>query len=50
MADSRSATDEQQAAGEGSVDGQALDEVVRFTSDLIRIDTTNRGGGDCQER
>ncbi|MPY57326.1 M20/M25/M40 family metallo-hydrolase [Streptomyces spongiae] len=32
------------------VDEQALDEVVRFTSDLIRIDTTNRGGGDCQER
>ena len=30
-------------------DQQALDEVVRFTSDLIRIDTTNRGGGDCQE-
>ncbi|MEU6171467.1 M20/M25/M40 family metallo-hydrolase [Streptantibioticus parmotrematis] len=29
---------------------QALDEVVRFTSDLIRIDTTNRGGGDCVER
>lgn len=32
------------------LDEQALDEVVRFTSDLIRIDTTNRGGGDCQER
>lgn len=32
------------------VDEQALDEVVRFTSDLIRIDTTNRGGGDCRER
>ena len=31
-------------------DQQALDEVVRFTSDLIRIDTTNHGGGDCQER
>ncbi|MFE4533561.1 M20/M25/M40 family metallo-hydrolase [Streptomyces scopuliridis] len=28
----------------------ALDEVVAFTSDLIRIDTTNRGGGDCRER
>lgn len=26
------------------------DEVVRFTSELIRIDTTNRGGGDCVER
>ncbi|CAM5354641.1 M20/M25/M40 family metallo-hydrolase [Streptomyces abikoensis] len=36
-------------AGTG-VDGRALDEAVRFTSDLIRIDTTNRGGGDCRER
>ncbi|MGW0815719.1 M20/M25/M40 family metallo-hydrolase [Streptomyces viridiviolaceus] len=34
----------------GSTDAQALEEVVRFTSDLIRIDTTNRGGGDCRER
>lgn len=32
------------------IDAQALDEVVRFTSDLIRIDTTNRGGGDGNER
>ncbi|SEE74110.1 Acetylornithine deacetylase/Succinyl-diaminopimelate desuccinylase [Streptomyces sp. 3213] len=32
------------------IDAQALDEVVTFTSDLIRIDTTNRGGGDCRER
>ncbi|MER7486926.1 M20/M25/M40 family metallo-hydrolase [Streptomyces sp. NPDC126497] len=31
-------------------DEPALDEVVTFTSDLIRIDTTNRGGGDCRER
>ncbi|CAM5534204.1 Peptidase M20 dimerisation domain-containing protein OS=Streptomyces aurantiogriseus OX=66870 GN=GCM10010251_08370 PE=4 SV=1 [Streptomyces aurantiogriseus] len=31
-------------------DARAQDEVVRFTSDLIRIDTTNRGGGDCRER
>ncbi|MEU7049004.1 M20/M25/M40 family metallo-hydrolase [Streptomyces eurythermus] len=31
-------------------DPQALDEVVEFTSGLIRIDTTNRGGGDCRER
>jgi acetylornithine deacetylase/succinyl-diaminopimelate desuccinylase-like protein len=31
-------------------DAQALEEVVTFTSDLIRIDTTNRGGGDCRER
>jgi acetylornithine deacetylase/succinyl-diaminopimelate desuccinylase-like protein len=28
----------------------AEDEAVTFASDLIRIDTTNRGGGDCQER
>lgn len=34
----------------GPVDEQALDEVVTFTSGLIRIDTTNRGGGDCRER
>lgn len=32
------------------VDERALDEVVTYTSDLIRIDTTNRGGGDCRER
>jgi acetylornithine deacetylase/succinyl-diaminopimelate desuccinylase-like protein len=31
-------------------DAQARSEVVRFTSDLIRIDTANRGGGDCRER
>ncbi|WP_395369107.1 M20/M25/M40 family metallo-hydrolase [Streptomyces tubercidicus] len=32
------------------VDQQALDEVVRFTSELIRIDTSNAGDGACQER
>ncbi|WP_326768971.1 M20/M25/M40 family metallo-hydrolase [Streptomyces sp. NBC_01591] len=32
------------------IDQQALDESVTFTSELIRIDTTNRGGGDCRER
>jgi acetylornithine deacetylase/succinyl-diaminopimelate desuccinylase-like protein len=31
-------------------DPTALDEVVQFTSDLIRIDTTNRGAGDGHER
>jgi acetylornithine deacetylase/succinyl-diaminopimelate desuccinylase-like protein len=31
-------------------DPQALEEVVEFTSGLIRVDTTNRGGGDCRER
>jgi acetylornithine deacetylase/succinyl-diaminopimelate desuccinylase-like protein len=28
----------------------AADEVARFAADLIRIDTTNRGGGDGRER
>ncbi|MBO0656456.1 M20/M25/M40 family metallo-hydrolase [Streptomyces triculaminicus] len=32
------------------IDERALEEAVSFTSDLIRIDTTNRGGGDCRER
>jgi acetylornithine deacetylase/succinyl-diaminopimelate desuccinylase-like protein len=32
------------------VDPLVDDEVVRFCSDLIRIDTTNRGGGDGTER
>ncbi|MEV6806728.1 M20/M25/M40 family metallo-hydrolase [Streptomyces sp. NPDC017248] len=31
-------------------DQLALEEVVEFTSGLIRLDTTNRGGGDCRER
>ena len=38
------------APDEAAPDDVALDEVVRFTSELIRIDTTNRGGGDCAER
>ena len=33
----------------GTVDQQALDEVVRFTSDLIRIDTSNAGDGQPME-
>ncbi|ANZ15445.1 M20/M25/M40 family metallo-hydrolase [Streptomyces noursei] len=33
-----------------TVDQQALDEVVRFTSELIRIDTSNAGDGSCRER
>lgn len=28
----------------------AEEEAVGFASDLIRIDTSNRGGGDCRER
>ncbi|MCP9956571.1 M20/M25/M40 family metallo-hydrolase [Streptomyces sudanensis] len=36
---------------DGPAPGEAaFEEVVAFTSDLIRIDTTNRGGGDCRER
>jgi acetylornithine deacetylase/succinyl-diaminopimelate desuccinylase-like protein len=38
------------AAAHPVVDQQALEEVVRFTRDLIRIDTTNRGGGQGNER
>jgi acetylornithine deacetylase/succinyl-diaminopimelate desuccinylase-like protein len=34
----------------GPIDGPALDEAVQFTSELVGIDTTNRGGGDCRER
>ncbi|GAA2256507.1 M20/M25/M40 family metallo-hydrolase [Streptomyces amakusaensis] len=45
MADVRTPAD-----GASPVDRRALDEVVDFTSELIRIDTTNRGGGDCRER
>jgi acetylornithine deacetylase/succinyl-diaminopimelate desuccinylase-like protein len=30
--------------------GTAGEEAVAFASDLIRIDTSNRGGGDCRER
>lgn len=33
-----------------SADEVRDDDVVRLTSELIRIDTTNRGGGDCLER
>lgn len=47
MADAHALDDDPPALGDDSL---ALDEVVRFTSDLIRIDTTNHGGGDCQER
>ncbi|MGR4880975.1 M20/M25/M40 family metallo-hydrolase [Streptomyces sp. LARHCF249] len=40
----------QDRAPADAVDEAALDEAVEFTSGLIRIDTTNRGGGDCRER
>ncbi|MEE1926932.1 M20/M25/M40 family metallo-hydrolase [Streptomyces sp. TRM 70351] len=32
------------------IDAQALDEAVTGTAELIRMDTTNRGGGDGTER
>jgi acetylornithine deacetylase/succinyl-diaminopimelate desuccinylase-like protein len=35
---------------ERPVPASAEEEAVVFASDLIRIDTTNRGGGDCRER
>jgi acetylornithine deacetylase/succinyl-diaminopimelate desuccinylase-like protein len=38
---------DQQAAGGVAPPEQ---EVVTFAADLIRIDTSNRGGGDCRER
>lgn len=39
-----------QGEGDGAVGALRGDEAVRFTSELIRIDTSNRGGGDCKER
>ncbi|MFJ6215826.1 M20/M25/M40 family metallo-hydrolase [Streptomyces sp. NPDC092296] len=39
-----------QAARPGTDDALLCEETVRFTSELIRIDTSNRGGGDCRER
>ncbi|MCS0638516.1 M20/M25/M40 family metallo-hydrolase [Streptomyces sp. LP05-1] len=55
MADSTRPTTPAGVSGPGAPgnDGpgdQALDEVVTFTSELIRIDTTNHGGGDCREQ
>ncbi|GII23749.1 M20/M25/M40 family metallo-hydrolase [Planosporangium mesophilum] len=38
------------AAAEPVDDPRTEDEVVRFCSDLIRVDTANRGGGDGVER
>jgi acetylornithine deacetylase/succinyl-diaminopimelate desuccinylase-like protein len=37
-------------ANEAAGEERVFDEVVRFTSELIRIDTSNCGGGDCTER
>jgi acetylornithine deacetylase/succinyl-diaminopimelate desuccinylase-like protein len=34
----------------GDLPSLAEEEAVAFAADLIRIDTSNRGGGDCRER
>ncbi|WP_250293471.1 M20/M25/M40 family metallo-hydrolase [Streptomyces atroolivaceus] len=39
-----------EASNPGPVDERALEESVTFTSELIRIDTTNHGDGTCRER
>ena len=36
--------------GRSTADARLCEEAVLFTSELIRIDTSNRGGGDCRER
>jgi len=41
--------DRQPVPGEESTT-RAEQEAIAFAADLIRIDTTNRGGGDCRER
>ncbi|MDI6408749.1 M20/M25/M40 family metallo-hydrolase [Streptomyces albus] len=40
----------QPRSGPGHLDAQVFEEVVTATSELIRFDTTNRGGGDGNER
>ena len=37
-------------SGESVEAAERHHDVVRLARDLIRIDTTNRGGGDCRER
>ncbi|HYB14774.1 MAG TPA: M20/M25/M40 family metallo-hydrolase [Streptosporangiaceae bacterium] len=37
-------------AGSSEVPSAAAEDAARFAADLIRIDTTNRGGGDGRER
>ncbi|MGA5703665.1 M20/M25/M40 family metallo-hydrolase [Peterkaempfera bronchialis] len=43
-------TETAREAQPGAGDALLCEEAVRFTSELIRIDTSNRGGGDCRER
>ena len=45
-----SMSDQPAGRRQASLDEIADAEVVTLTSDLIRIDTTNRGGGDGNER
>lgn len=40
----------EERSGTHRPDERAMEEVVRFTSELIRTDTTNHGGGDGVER
>ncbi|MCZ7434354.1 M20/M25/M40 family metallo-hydrolase [Streptomyces sp. WMMC1477] len=40
----------EQTTGSRHIDARALDEVVTGTAELIRMDTTNRGGGEGHER
>jgi len=49
MADRQAADGPAEAAVRDSM-AIAEQEVVAFTADLIRIDTSNRGSGDCRER
>ncbi|MGX1851872.1 M20/M25/M40 family metallo-hydrolase [Streptomyces sp. NPDC055299] len=46
----RHGTGQPAAVQVSGVDLRALDEVVEFTSELIRIDTSNAGDGSCRER
>ena len=54
MAEQRAVRTDEQPIDETAEDtasrSRAGDEVVRFTSELIRIDTANRGSGDARER
>src|SRR5579863_9123735 len=44
------AAPDEAAQDEAAQDEAAQDEAVRLAAELIRIDTTNRGGGDARER
>lgn len=50
MADTTAENAAENAAQNAAIDDTALAEAVRFTSELIRLDTTNRGQGEGHER